>query len=48
MLPVNRVPTRPGVILKEEYLQRLGITQVALAKPLGMPVRRLHEIVRGR
>jgi addiction module HigA family antidote len=48
MLPVNRVPTHPGVILKEEYLQRLGITQVALAEHLGLPVQRLHEIVRGK
>ena len=46
MLPENRVPTHPGVILNEEYLRPLGITQVALAEYLGMPVQRINEIVR--
>jgi len=48
MLPENRVPTHPGEILREEYLRPLGITQVALAAHLGMPVQRINEIVRGK
>jgi addiction module HigA family antidote len=48
MLPENRVPTHPGVILKEEFLLPLGITQVALAEHLEMPVQRINEIVRGK
>ena len=48
MLPENRVPTHPGEILREEYLIPLGITQVALAAHLGIPVQRINEIVRGK
>lgn len=34
MLPENRVTTHPGEILKEEFLDPLGITQVAFAEHL--------------
>jgi len=48
MLPENRVPTHPGEILREDFLVPLGITQVDLAAHLGLPVQRIHEIVRGK
>ena len=48
MLPENRVSTHPGEILKEEFLEPLGITQVAFAKHLEIPVQRVNEIVRGK
>jgi addiction module HigA family antidote len=48
MLPENRVTTHPGEILKEEFLEPLGITQVAFAKHLEIPVQRINEIVRGK
>jgi len=48
MLPENRIPTHPGVVLLEEYLHPLGITQVALARHVGVPVQRINEIVRGK
>jgi addiction module HigA family antidote len=48
MLPENRVPTHPGVILSREFLAPLGITQVALAAHLGVPVQRVNELVRGK
>lgn len=48
MLPENRIPTHPGVILSEEFLKPLGISQVALAAHLGIPVQRINEIVRGK
>ncbi len=48
MLPKKRVPTSPGEMLREEYLKPLGLTQVALAKHLGVPVRRINEIVNGK
>jgi addiction module HigA family antidote len=48
MLPENRIPAHPGEILSEEYLKPLGITQVALAAHLGIPVQRVNEIVRGK
>lgn len=48
MRPENRVPTHPGEILREDFLVPLGITQVDLAAHLGLPVQRIHEIVRGK
>ena len=48
MIPENRVSTHPGEILKEEYLEPLGVTQVAFAKHLEIPVQRVNEIIRGK
>jgi addiction module HigA family antidote len=48
MLPENRVTTHPGEILKEEFLAPLGITQVAFAQHIGVPLQRVNEIVRGK
>ncbi len=48
MLPENRIPTHPGEILQEHFLEPLGLTQVALAEHLGVPVQRINEIVRGK
>lgn len=48
MLPENRVPTHPGEILSEEFLKPLGVTQVAFAKHLSIPVQRVNEIVKGK
>ncbi len=48
MLPENRVPTHPGEILRDQFLKPLGLTQVALAEHLGVPVQRINEIVRGK
>jgi antitoxin HigA-1 len=41
------LPT-PGEMLMEEWLTPLGITQYALAKALGVPPRRINEIVLGK
>ncbi len=48
MLPRKRTPTHPGEILSEEFLKPLGVTQVALAGHLGVPVQRINELVRGK
>lgn len=48
MLPENRIPTHPGEVLSEEFLKPLGLTQVALAEHLGVPVQRINELVRGK
>ena len=48
MLPKNRIPSHPGEILQEQFLEPLGLTQVALAEHLGVPVQRINEIVRGK
>jgi addiction module HigA family antidote len=46
MVPEKRIPTHPGEILLEEFLRPLQLTQVQLAKHLGLPTQRINEIVR--
>ncbi|MCA1840062.1 MAG: HigA family addiction module antitoxin [Actinomycetota bacterium] len=48
MLPKNRIPTHPGEVLLQEFLKPLGITQVALAEHLAIPVQRINELVRAK
>ncbi len=48
MRPSNRVPTHPGEILLQEFLLPLGMTQVAFAAHIGVPVQRINEIIRGK
>jgi len=38
----------PGSILLHEFLQPLGISQYRLAKSIGVPQRRIGEIVAGK
>jgi antitoxin HigA-1 len=40
-------PIHPGEILKEEFLDPLGLSQYRLAKDTSVPPRRINEIVRG-
>ncbi|OHB72086.1 MAG: addiction module antidote protein, HigA family [Planctomycetes bacterium RBG_16_43_13] len=45
----RRVPyPTPGEILLEEFLKPMGITQYRLAKEIGVPQRRIGEIVAGK
>jgi antitoxin HigA-1 len=48
MIPKKRTPTSPGEILQEEFLAPLNMTQTAFARHIGVPIRRVNEIVRGR
>lgn len=48
MIPTHRIPTHPGVILLEEFLEPMNITQVALANHLSIPVQRINEIIKGK
>jgi antitoxin HigA-1 len=48
MLPKNRIPSHPGEIVREEFLVPLGVTQVAFAAHIGVPLQRVNEIVRGK
>ena len=41
-------PIHPGEILLEEFLQPMGISQYRLAKDIGVPPRRINEIVHGK
>lgn len=48
MLPKHRIPTHPGEILLEEFLDPLEVTQVAFSKHIGVPVQRINELIRGK
>lgn len=48
MLPKYRVPSHPGEILQEQFLEPLGLTAAALAEHLGIPAERIVEILRGQ
>lgn len=41
-------PVHPGEILLEEFLGPLGVSQYRLAKAVGVPARRINEIVHGQ
>jgi len=41
-------PVTPGELLLEEFLKPMGITQYRLAKEIGVPQRRIGEIVSGK
>jgi addiction module HigA family antidote len=38
----------PGEILLEEFLKPMGLSQTALARAIGVPPRRINEIVLGK
>lgn len=38
-------PVHPGEVLVEEYLEPLGVTQHRLAVAIGVPPRRINEIM---
>ena len=38
----------PGEILLEEFMKPLGVSQYRLAKEIGVPPRRINEIVHGK
>ena len=43
-----RIRTHPGEILREEFLEPLGLTDRALALALGVPPNRMSELVAER
>jgi addiction module HigA family antidote len=38
----------PGEVLLEEFLKPMGLSQTALARAIGVPPRRINEIVLGK
>lgn len=41
-------PIHPGEVLLEEFLEPMEISQYRLAKDIGVPPRRINEIVHGK
>jgi antitoxin HigA-1 len=48
MIPKKGPPTSPGEMLLKEFLEPMGLTQVAFAKHVGWTWARLNEIINGR
>lgn len=46
--PPTMSPIHPGEVLLQEYLEPLGVTQHRLAVAIGVPPRRINEIVHGK
>jgi len=46
MMTRTRIPTHPGRILMKDFLRPMGITQVAFAAHIGVPLQRVNEIAR--
>ena len=44
----HREPTSPGEILREEFLEPLGMTQKELAAHIGCDIKVINRIVNGR
>lgn len=42
------VPIHPGEVLLEEFIEPLGVTQHRVAVAVGVPPRRINEIVHGK
>ena len=48
MIPKKRRPAHPGKILLEEFLLPKGMTQVELAKKMGVPIQRVNTLINGK
>lgn len=44
-IPTKRAPTHPGVMLLEEFLVPMGLTQRELADAIHVPYQRVNELV---
>lgn len=48
MIPESRAPTPPGEVLLEEFFKPFGLSPVEAAKRIGIPLKRLNEVIRGK
>jgi addiction module HigA family antidote len=48
MTSAKLAPIHPGEVLLTEFLQPMRLSQYALAKAIGVPARRINEIVLGK
>jgi antitoxin HigA-1 len=47
-IKINRRPTHPGAILREDSLPAIGLTNTEFAKVLGVSTRTLSELLKER
>jgi addiction module HigA family antidote len=48
MIPKNRKPSHPGEILLKDFLKPMEISQIELAKRMGVPVQRVNTLINGK
>lgn len=48
MIPKHRKPTHPGEILLQEFLEPMDLSQVELARRMGVPVQRVNTLINGK
>jgi antitoxin HigA-1 len=48
MMPKNRKPTHPGEILLEEFLKPMELSQLELARRMGVPIQRVNTLINGK
>jgi antitoxin HigA-1 len=44
----TQAPIHPGEVLREDFLTPLGLSEYRVAKDIGVPPRRINEIVKGK
>lgn len=44
----THLPIHPGEVLREDFLLPLGLSEYRVAKDIGVPPRRINEIVKGK
>ena len=44
----KHAPIHPGEVLREDFLLPLGLSEYRVAKDIGVPPRRINEIVKGK
>lgn len=44
----KKAPVHPGEVLRLDFLEPMGVSQYRLAKGMGVPPRRVNEIVLGK
>lgn len=44
----THLPIHPGEVLREDFLVPLGLSEYRLAKDIGVPPRRINEIIKGK
>ena len=47
-IPTHRPPTSPGEMLREEFLEPMGLTQKQLAEGIDVSYQRVNELINGK
>lgn len=48
MIPKHRKPSHPGEILLQEFLEPMKLSQVELARRMGVPIQRVNTLINGK